>query len=243
MQLHRGDFTQTRSHWWWRPGWGPGARFLTFHLTFEQASALHAAAARFTDRAAAIEHVDPVPSEWLHLTMTGVGFTGDVSADRLTTLAGAVFDGASTLGVEPLVFDSLFLSREGIMLAARPDPWLRELKRLQERAIAEVCGTPPPAQEFHPHVSLAYFRGVVETSAVVNAVDDISEVTVAYPMLSLLELGRDDEVYTWRVVAQQGLGSQSTGHRDVATEIGPSTSPRPATRRASSDESQIPITD
>ena len=39
------DFTQTRSHWWWRPGWGPGARFLTFHLTFERAPELQATAA------------------------------------------------------------------------------------------------------------------------------------------------------------------------------------------------------
>ncbi|MFT4163966.1 MAG: hypothetical protein QM650_01845 [Microlunatus sp.] len=207
MQLRRGDFTETRSHWWWRPGWGPGSRFLTFHLTFEQAPELRAAASRFTDRTSAMENVDPVPPEWLHLTMTGVGFAGKVSEDRQAALSTAVFDGASTLDFEPLVFDSLFLSREGIMLAARRDLWLKELKALQECAVAEVCGSPQPGSEFHPHVSLAYFRGVVDTSAVVDAVGDISEITVAHPMLSLLELGRDDEVYTWRVVAQHGLRS------------------------------------
>ena len=209
MQLRRGDFTQTRSHWWWRPGWGPGARFLTFHLTFEQAPDLRATASRFWNRAGAGENVDPIPPEWLHLTMTGVGFAREVSADRLAALSSAVFDGASTLGFESLVFDSLFLSREGIMLAARPDPWLKELKALQERAVAEVCDIPQPGQAFHPHVSLAYFRGIVDTSAVVDAVDDIPEVTVAHPTLSLIELGRDDEVYTWRVVTQQALGPQS----------------------------------
>lgn len=216
MQLRRGDFTQTRSHWWWRPGWGPGARFLTFHLTFERAPELRATASRFTDRAGAIENVDPVPPEWLHLTMTGVGFAGEVSADRQVVLSNAVFDGAATLDFEPLVFDSLFLSREGIMLAARRDLWLMELKALQERVVAEVCGIPQPGPEFRPHVSLAYFRGNVDTSAVVDAVDGISEITVAHPMLSLLELGRDDEVYTWRVVAQQRL-----------TEIGLSSGPDP----------------
>lgn len=96
------------------------------------------------------------------------------------------------------------------MLAARPDPWLRELKALQERTVSEVCGVPQSGQEFHPHVSLAYFHGIVDTSAVVDAVDDISEVTVARPMLSLIELGRDDEVYTWRGVAQCDLGSPRT---------------------------------
>ena len=210
MELRRGDFTQTRSHWWWRPGWGPGARFLTFHLTFERAPELQATASRFTERAIAIEYVDPVPLEWLHLTMTGVGFAGDVSADRLAALSSAVFDGASTLAFESLAFNSLFFSREGIMLAARPDPWLRELKALQERTVSEVCGVPQSGQEFHPHVSLAYFHGIVDTSAVVDAVDDISEVTVARPMLSLIELGRDDEVYTWRGVAQCDLGSPRT---------------------------------
>lgn len=206
MQLRRGEFTETRNHWWWRPGWGPGTRFLTFHLTFEHAPELHAAASRFADAAGAIENVDVIPPEWLHLTMTGVGFADEVSDDRRAALANAVFDGANALAFEPLVFDSLFLSREGIMLAARNDAWLHELKARQERAVAEICGVPQSASEFHPHVSLAYFRGVVDTEAVVDAVHDQSEVTVARPMLSLIELGRDDEVYTWRVVAQHPLG-------------------------------------
>lgn len=27
----------TENHWYWRPGWGPGRRMYTFHLTWEQA--------------------------------------------------------------------------------------------------------------------------------------------------------------------------------------------------------------
>jgi len=31
------------------------------------------------------------------------------------------------------------------------------------------------------------------------------EVVIDRPALSLIELGRDDEVYTWRVLSQYGL--------------------------------------
>jgi len=27
--------TNIADHWWWRPGWGPGTRFYTFHFTFQ----------------------------------------------------------------------------------------------------------------------------------------------------------------------------------------------------------------
>lgn len=204
MELRRLDFERTRDHWWWRPGWGPGARFLTFHLTFETAPELHAEAARLAPGLEALPRVDVVPIPWLHLTMTGVGFVEDVRADQLAALTDAVIHRAEGMATSPLVFDGIVLAAEGTSLTASATPWLHELKALQKRAVAEICGV-SDAGVFRPHVSLAYFAGDVDSAAVVEVVSDARDITVARPLLSLIELGRDDGVYTWRVLAQSSL--------------------------------------
>lgn len=214
MRLDRGAFDRTRSHWWWRPGWCHGTRYVTWHLTFERASALRAEAVRVGRLLSTVPMVDVVPAEWLHLTMTGVGFADDLESEVLDRIARRVIAGVASLRMEPLSLNRLYLHREGLSLAAEPSPWLTELKRIQERAISAELGRPEGAAEpFHPHVSLAYFRGEVDLEALTDALAlaPPGALAVREPMVSLLELGRDEQVYTWRVLAQQQLlGSAET---------------------------------
>ena len=126
----RGDFERTRNHWWWRDGWGPGTRYLTWHLTFEGATDLHRTARRAGASLGQIPGVDVVPVEWLHLTMTGVGFAEDVDSATRKSIASSGLDLASNLSVAPVVFDRVFLLREGLCLSTT-SPWLQELKKLQ----------------------------------------------------------------------------------------------------------------
>ena len=55
--------------------------------------------------------------------------------------------------------------------------------------------------------SLPCFRGGVDLALLLRTVENMSprEVVVERPTLSLIELGRDDEVYTWRVLSQYAL--------------------------------------
>ena len=210
MRLERGSFERTRNHWWWRPGWGPGTRYVTFHLTFERAPTLAAEAARIGGLLSEVPGVDVIPPEWLHLTMTGVGFAADLDGGTLDRLAEAVFGRVSSLTTGPLSLSWLYLHREGLSLAAEPTPWLSELKLAQEAAVAAATGAGRAGVEpFHPHVSLAYFSGEVDESALVRAVDDAAprEIVVEQPMVSMIELNRDRQVYTWRVLAQVPLSS------------------------------------
>ena len=207
MELTRGDFTQTSNHWWWRPGWGPGTRYATFHLTFELAPELAGEAVRCGRSLCDVPNVDVVPPEWLHLTMTGVGSTDDHDREALLELADAVFAEIGGLDRQPLRLDGLFLGREGLSLTAHTAPWLTELKRLQGEMIKRRLGAEHDEQQFHPHVSLAYFRGEIELPLLHRAIEEASPraVIIDRPMLSLIELGRDDEVYTWRVLSQHEL--------------------------------------
>lgn len=210
MRLERGGFERTRNHWWWRPGWGPGTRYVTFHLTFERAPTLAAEAARIGSLLSGVSGVDVIPPKWLHLTMTGVGFAAELDGGTLDRLAQAVLGRVSSLATGPLSLSWLYLHREGLSLASDPTPWLSELKLAQETAVAAETGAGRTGDEpFHPLVSLAYFTGEVDESALVRAVDDAAptEIVVEQPMVSMIELNRDRQVYTWRVLAQAPLSS------------------------------------
>lgn len=204
----RAPFRRTRDHWWWREGWGPGTRYLTWHLTFEDAGSLHEAAQRAADALSTVPFVDVVPREWQHLTMAGVGFADEFDSSTVQALAHSVFDAASAIVAEPVVLDRLFLFEEGVCLSA-DSPWLHELRGTQVECGRSVGGADPaPDERFHPHVTLAYFSGAVDEDSVDEALRRaaLHPVVVSRPRLSLIELGRDDRLYTWRVIAQQILG-------------------------------------
>lgn len=207
LPLTIGDFDVTHSHWWWRDGWGPGTRYLTWHLTFEDAPELHVATEDARGGLGGLSHVDPIPSQWLHMTMTGVGFITDHDEATVSAHADDVLAVAADLHVAPITFDRLYLSSEGVSLVS-DTAWLHELKALQVAAVDAIDGPVPGTDErFVPHVSLAYFSGEMPRDKVVDAARaaGLQKVVVRRPRMSLLELGRDDQMYTWRVVAQSRL--------------------------------------
>ncbi|TDN91494.1 2'-5' RNA ligase family protein [Microbacterium sp. BK668] len=207
LPRQRGAFERTRNHWWWREGWGPGTRYLTWHLTFEDATSLHEAAERAGKTLSTVTGVDVVPVEWLHLTMTGVGHSGDYDPATLSKHVDSVFSAASRTSVGPLVFDRLFIYQEGLCLSAT-SPGLQELRKMQGELVAAAGGpVPEPDEVFYPHVSLGYFSKQISEEELSDALNlaDLRPIVVPSARLSLIELGRDDRVYTWRVVAQQEL--------------------------------------
>jgi hypothetical protein len=78
-----------RDHWWWRPGWRPGRRFYTFHLTWRDQPAVQELAAQARARLAQIRELDLVPGQWLHLTTQGIEFTDEVSGADLAAITAA----------------------------------------------------------------------------------------------------------------------------------------------------------
>lgn len=207
MEIVRGEFEQTRSHWWWRPGWGPQTRYLTFHLTFGAEPALAEASGAVEGVLTSLDNMAPVPVTGLHLTMTGVGHAADVSDETVAALAVRVLDDAAARadGAAPLVLDTLFLGMEAIMLTGSCPDWLAALKREQERAVEDLLGAPGEWSTFQPHVSLAYFSGEVDEDALVAGLDGVGldDVVVTRPTLSLLELRREDHLYTWRSLGER----------------------------------------
>lgn len=151
--------------------------------------------------------VDVVPTEWLHLTMTGVGYADDFDSSTPKEHVDSVFSATSSTSVGPLVFDRLFIYQEGVRFSAA-SPGLQELRTLQSDLVTAAGGPDPdPDEVFYAHVSLSHFSREISEELLSVALDlaDLRPVVVASPRLSLIELGRDDRVYTGRVMSQRDL--------------------------------------
>jgi hypothetical protein len=118
-------------------------------------------------------YLSPVPHEWLHMTV-GEGDGAAVVRDRCAGIGP----------IDALVGPARVVD-EGVTAGVEP---VEEL-----RALYEAIGG---SGEFWPHVTFAYARDDVEMDDLeVNASD-----AVFIPALSLVELRRAAEVYSWDVI-------------------------------------------
>ena len=198
----------TRNHWHWRPGWGPGRRMYTMHLTLQDAPSAEATIRRVQESLAEVDAVRPVPVQGLHLTMAGVGFTDEVAAGQLHEVSQQVFAGAEAIESTPLVLDSMLIASEAVMFCAREESWLEELLTIQREAVDQVVGRREWGP-FHPHVSIAYADAMTAVDEVRDALADhvavLEPVEIERPVLTLMRLGRDRNVYEWDVVRELSL--------------------------------------
>lgn len=203
--------TETADHWRWRPGWRPGRRMVTMHLTVPHAPELHALSREVGPVLAGLGAFDPVPVHGLHLTMTGVGFTDELATGQAEQVWDEVVDGLGDLDVAPLLLDRVAIGTEAVMLCPPPTPWLEELCTLQREAVDRMRGHGEERPTFHPHLSLAYAHSVVALPEVAAAVAPLLErtppLTVQRPMLTMMRLGRDTHEYAWEVLAERPLES------------------------------------
>ncbi len=189
---------ELRDHWWWRPGWHPGSRFLAWHLTFEAQAGLHRAVRAYQDALAPFDALDPVPVRWLHLTMAGIGHLTDLPTDRPASIVASAERWHGRLVPPTLSFSRVLVLAESVCLV--PDQ-VDELANLADALTGDVPGS-AAARGFLPHLSLAYVNGPQPGAPVVDALKDVAvqRLSGVAPTLSLIELHRDNRVYEWRTL-------------------------------------------
>jgi len=205
------DLEHLVNHWWWRPGWKPGRSFYTWHLTFDHpgAAPLHELVARLQHDLADVDGLDLIPQQWLHLTMQGLGFTDEVSDQDVADIVDAARDRLAFVPGFDLVLGPVEGDDEATGLLVRPRAaitWVRDLVRT---AISTVWDEVPEGTEFRPHVSIAYSSADVPTGPLrqrLAALRGLESVTVPVRGVQLIRLNRDEQMYTWDVVAEVALG-------------------------------------
>ncbi|GAA4615997.1 hypothetical protein GCM10023195_70880 [Actinoallomurus liliacearum] len=199
-------------HWWWRPGWRVGREFFAWHITFDGAGELHRLVAAYQQalKAHGLGGMRFIPSQWLHLTMQGIGFVDEVRADDLERILESARRVLSESEPLTLTFRHAFVADEAIVLPPLEEASVIELRRRLRQAIGSVWGSdnvPEAEDKFRPHASVAYFEEDGTAAPYVAAVESISPqpARLTIKEASLIALNRDHRMYEWRTCATAPL--------------------------------------
>jgi len=207
---------QMRDHWWWRPGWAVGRRFYTWHLTFDGQDELHQLVRAYQDSLADLRGLDLIPHQWLHLTMQGVGFTDQVSTEAVRRIVTAAAARLRTVDPPRLTFHRLVVLPEALALPPTPAEPLWSIRDAIRAGIGHTWGAsnvPEPADQFRPHLSVAYNTEDRPAGPVIDTVEQLQHapVTVTVDSAALIVLERDERIYRWWTQATVPFASPSNG--------------------------------
>lgn len=194
-----------RDHWWWRPGWRVGRRMYTFHTTFQDQPALHRLVAAYQAPLSALNGLDLIPYQWLHLTMQGIGFTDEVSGADIAAIAKAATARLESIEPVELTFNRPVTDPEALQFHVQPADGMRGIRLAVRQAIADVWGAErvPDSEQWTPHVSIAYSNSDGPIEPYAKALDSVQAepVTITVRRIQLIVLDRDEHVYRWTTKA------------------------------------------
>jgi 2'-5' RNA ligase superfamily len=199
-----------RDHWWWRPGWRPGRRMYTWHVTFCDQPAVRDLAGRARDLLREVPGLDLIPEPWLHLTTQDVGFSDAVSVADLAAITAAARSRLAAVPPAAVTIGPARVLSEGIGCDAHPAAALHPVRDAVRAAIGEVRGPArvPGEAGWWPHVSLAYASAdgpADPAEAALAGFTTAAAITVAE--IQLILLGRDERLYQWETQATVSLGA------------------------------------
>ncbi|MGW0504039.1 2'-5' RNA ligase family protein [Micromonospora sp. NPDC003241] len=203
---------RVRDHWYWRPGWSVGRRFYTWHITFAHQPQVAKLADTYRTALDTIPCLDPIPPQWLHLTMQGVGFVDEVDEADVKRIIEATQARCKVLEPFDLSLGAPNVDPESIQIAIEPANPVRQLRSAIRRAIADVWGServPEAEGPFNPHMSLAYTNSEASGEPLAAAIQQVSaDPVIAHVRgCQLIVLHRDNRMYEWDDYAAVELGS------------------------------------
>jgi 2'-5' RNA ligase len=195
-------FDEVRDHWYWRPNWRPDRSFYTWHVTFEGRPEIAALHASYADLLNDLPGFSPVPLEWLHLTLQGIGFTDRVPESDLADIIDATRLRISNLGSFPITVGPAVLDPEAIQLPVHPVEPLQQLRDLTRAAITDVWGDDavPELPELNPHITLAYCKHNAPAAPITTRLlaRPAHSTALSITDLTLITLTRTHHLYHWK---------------------------------------------
>ncbi|MEU4602549.1 2'-5' RNA ligase family protein [Kribbella sp. NPDC023972] len=202
--------TELRNHWWWRPGWQIGTRFYAFHLAVGCCEDLASLVAQYQDAVRDIPGFDPIPREWLHITMQGLAFVDEISSEDLASVVKTTR--AALREAEPftLVFNRPLIRPEALVLVPEDVKPLNNLRDTVRAAIDKALGRgiiDLGSPDFQPHVSFAYVNADQWAADALTALEGVESSPTPFRVdeVPLIEMHRDNRMYEWRVVESMTL--------------------------------------
>ncbi|MFI6673787.1 2'-5' RNA ligase family protein [Kribbella sp. NPDC050470] len=193
---------EVRDHWYWRPGWRPDRSFYAWHVTFDGRPEIAALHASYGELLNDLPGFTPVPLEWLHLGLQGVGFTDRVPDADLADIVEATRRRFTQVASFPVTVGPAELDAESIQLPVRPTEPLQHLRDLTRAAITDVWGDDavPELPELNPHITLAYCNHNTPTAPITTRLlaHTSHSTALSITTLTLLTLTRTHHLYHWK---------------------------------------------
>jgi 2'-5' RNA ligase len=202
---------EVRDHWYWRPNWRPGRSFYAWHVIFGNDAVLTDVHAAYQSLVGSLPGLSPVPVQWLHLTLQGIGFVDKVPQADLDPIIEAAQRRLEHFRPFEIKLGPAVVDVESLQLPVTPVDRMRRLRAQLRAAVTDVWGrdSVPELPELDPHVSLGYWNQIAPAEPLrqrVNALSGgvaITEVT----HVSLINLSRDHNQYEWTKYADLRLGA------------------------------------
>jgi 2'-5' RNA ligase len=210
--------SRLRDHWWPRPGWRPGRIMLTWHLTFENAPDLHDLVREYHGALGHLPGLSPVPPEWLHLTIQGVGYDDEVTPTDVDAVVQSVRQELQALPRFDLTFGRPIVFGEAIAIRPEPAEPLQRLLTAIRDGIAGALGAdavptgPEQSKGFHPHVSIAYSHVEADAQPYCDAIASIDRPPVVVPIHGVTLIRQERQLdphwlYRWTTEATAPLSA------------------------------------
>lgn len=207
------DHDEMANHWWWRQGWKVGTRFYAWHITLDGQDELHRLVDEYQDVLKPFPTLDPIPRQWRHITLQGLGHVEDISDQQRDEAVHAVSERLARLDPVESTFHRAAIFREAIALPPGNPETFATLRNEIRAGITDAWnGCPENATGFRAHASVAYSNGERAAREIRDALDSAEPIGVALVRLtqvSLIRMHRDHGMYEWQTVADVPLGEQS----------------------------------
>jgi 2'-5' RNA ligase len=178
----------------------------TWHVTFDNQPRLHDLVSSYQAALAPLPGLDLIPAPWLHLTMQGIAFTDEVSAQEIADIAEAARKRLATQQPVSLSVGPALVDPEAILLQVSPDGGLDAVRASIRAAIADVRGAArvPESEHWTPHISVAYSNSDGPAAPYAEALNTIMRVPadLTVSAVHLIELSRDTHLYQWTTKAE-----------------------------------------
>ncbi|GAA1665260.1 hypothetical protein GCM10009745_03940 [Kribbella yunnanensis] len=199
-----------RDHWYWRPGWRQGRSFYTWHITLRYASALAALRSSYDPLLSSLPELTPVPRQWLHLTLQGVGYADKLSSDDLSPIVDATRRRLESFAPFSVTVGPAVVDVESLQLPVRPANELRRLRVTLRDAIHEIWGEDslPANPDLDPHISLGYWNQSAPAEPLRKRLTEFGDKSTQLYIneVSLIDLNRDHLCYQWTPYVTITLG-------------------------------------
>ncbi|WP_169982880.1 2'-5' RNA ligase family protein [Microbispora sp. H10836] len=188
----------------------PGKGRIYWHVLFRAHPEVRAIASEAHRRLDGISGLDPVPYEWLHLTILVVGLTDEIPEEQISALIAEARKRLTDVQPATVTLGRVLYHPEAIALEARPAqalmPMLDAVRTATRTATgrAGILGTNP----WIPHITVAYSSAEQPAEPVIAALGrHLPDCEVAIDHISLVVQDGPEYLWDWHPLAGIPFGA------------------------------------